>query len=105
MEVPRLTTGEYEDYVTSRCQPFTDLNYCIVALNGEAGEVAEWHKKYNLRGNILELTKDDLKEELGDVLFYLTRLASLEGWSLQDVMEANKAKLDDRVAKGFKQVG
>ena len=100
-----MTTTEYEQYVETRCKPFTDFNYCVVALNGEAGEVAEWHKKYNLRGNILDLSVEDLKEELGDVLFYLTRAASLKGWSLVDIMEGNKKKLDDRVNKGYKQVG
>lgn len=96
---------DYEAFVAEMCKPYTDLNYCVVALNGEAGEVAEWHKKYNMRGNPTgKLTKDDLLSELGDVLFYLTRLANLEGWSLSDLMASNKAKLDGRVAAGMRSV-
>lgn len=99
-----MTTEEYEKYVDSRCKPYCDLNYCVIALNGEAGEVAEWYKKAVLRGNTLGLTDRDLQEEFGDVLFYLTRLAALKGWTLSEVMEVNKFKLDGRVAKDFKQV-
>lgn len=100
-----MTNEEYRDYVNMRSQEFTDFNYCVVALNGEAGEVAEWHKKYNLRGNVLDLSREDLKEEMGDVLFYLVRMAHLQGWSLEDIMEGNQKKLDNRVALGYKQVG
>ena len=100
-----MTSEEYEAYVALRCKPYTDVNYCVIALNGEAGEVAEWYKKFILRGNTVgNLSVEDLKGELGDVLFYLTRLASLHGWSLNDVMEAKRAKLDQRVKEGMKQI-
>jgi NTP pyrophosphatase (non-canonical NTP hydrolase) len=79
---------------------YVDHNYCAVAINEEAGEIAGWHKKYHLRGNPTgKLGLDDLKSELGDVLFYLTAMSSLYGWTLEEVMEFNKVKLDDRVAR------
>ena len=100
-----MTISEYHNYVKLRSQPFVDLNYSIVALNGEAGEVAEWHKKYNLRGNPTgELTAGDLKSELGDVLFYLTSIASINGWTLSEIMETNKDKLDKRIEKKMRSV-
>ena len=100
-----MTTFEYETYVESRCQPYCDPAYTVIALNGEAGEVAEWFKKYVLRGNPTgKHTLEDLAGELGDVLFYLTRLANLYGWSLEEIMERNKAKLDNRVAKGMRSI-
>lgn len=92
-----MTTQEYEGHVFRHAKPDLDLNYAVVALNGEAGEVAEWHKKYNLRGNPTGLLSDqDLLLELGDVQYYLTRLAALKGWTLSDVMRANIDKLDER---------
>lgn len=100
-----MTAQEYEDYVESRCKPYCDAAYTVIALNGEAGEVAEWYKKFVLRENVAgNLKPEDLKGELGDVLFYLTRLGSLYGYSLEDIMEYNKAKLDDRVQKGMRQI-
>lgn len=101
-----MNTVDYQAWVQSRCKPFVDLNYAIIALNGEAGEVAEWHKKYNLRGNPTgELSDTDLKEELGDVQFYLARIASLKGWSLSDIMEGNVLKIETRVLEGMRSVG
>lgn len=92
-----MTRKEYERFVSERCHAYVDLNYCVIALNGEAGEVAEWHKKFNLRGNPGgKLSHQDLLREIGDVLFYLTRLAQVNGWSLSDVMDENQAKLLER---------
>jgi NTP pyrophosphatase (non-canonical NTP hydrolase) len=98
-------TSDYEHAVEQRCQGYVDQNYLVIALNEEAGEVAGWYKKFVLRENPTgKLTKDDLKGELGDVLFYLTRLADINGWSLLDVMEHNIEKLDKRRAEGMKQI-
>jgi phosphoribosyl-ATP pyrophosphohydrolase len=46
------------------------------------------------------LTDEDLLSEVGDVLYYLDRLAQIKGWTLEDVMIYNKKKLDAR--RGFK---
>lgn len=99
------TSGSYQNFVLERCQPYVDTNYCIIALNGEAGEVAEWYKKFILRGNPTGLlSKDDLKKELGDVLFYLVALAARNGWTLEEIMQANCDKLQDRINKNMRQI-
>lgn len=100
-----MKKSDYQEWVDKRCKGYTDISYSVIALNGEAGEVAEWYKKAVLRGNPTgELSDEDLKLELGDVLFYLTRIASLKGWSLNDVIEANIQKLEDRVAAGKRSI-
>lgn len=99
-----MTTTEYEDHVKSYIKPFCDLPYLALALNGEAGEVAEWVKKVVLRVNPQGLTDEDLLKELGDVQWYLTAIALNKGWTLEDVMTTNKKKLDARWAASFKQV-
>ena len=100
-----MTISEYETYVLKRCQPYTTPNYCVVAINEESGEIAGWWKKYELRGNPTgKLSEDDLKGELGDVLFYLTRMAYHYNWSLEDIMKHNKAKLDNRVDKNMRSI-
>lgn len=100
-----MKRSEYEAYVSERSADDLDLNYAVIAINGEAGEVAEWYKKFVLRKNRAQKhTLEDLKTELGDVLFYVTRAAQLNNWTLENLMETNKAKLDDRVAKKFRQV-
>lgn len=100
-----MTRSEYEQYVTGQCKEYVNEPYLVIAINEEAGEIAGWYKKAVLRGNPTgKYTPDDLKGEIGDVLFYLTRLAQLHGWSLDDVMEFNKAKLDNRTQKKMRMV-
>lgn len=62
---------------------------------GEAGEVAEKIKK-KLRGDRDIHFTEGLKKELGDVLFYVTKLAHLHGFSLADVAQGNVDKLVER---------
>lgn len=92
-----MNSINYQKFVNTSCKSYVNKNYLVVAINEEAGEIAGWHKKMVLKkGKNLKkgkLTKQDLKEEVGDVLFYLTRLAKLYGWSLEDVMQANVEKL------------
>ena len=71
--------------------------YPALGLAGEAGEVAEKVKKH-IRDGVLNV--DDLKKELGDVLWYLAAIASDLGLKLDDVAEANLQKLRSRKARG-----
>lgn len=99
-----MTTEQFEAHVSEKCNNYVDLNYSVIALNEEAGEVAGWYKKVVLRNNPKGLTDDDLIVELGDCLFYLTCIAKVKGWNLSEVMDRNKVKLDARVANNFKMV-
>ena len=95
-----MRSEEYEVYVAQQCKDYVTPTYCAVALNEDAGEVAGFWKKYHFRGNPNgKLFEIDLLYELGDVLFYLTRMANLHGWSVEDVMDANKAKLDAKAKR------
>jgi len=64
-----------------------------VGLGGEVGEVLELLKK-DVRDGKLDV--DDLALELGDVLYYLVKIADSHGLRLKDLMERNKAKLEHR---------
>jgi NTP pyrophosphatase (non-canonical NTP hydrolase) len=91
----KMKIRDYEKFVMERSKGYVDLNYCVIALNGEAGEVAEWYKKAVLREDAT-FTSQMLGEELGDVLFYLVKLANLKGWSLKDLIDMNVEKLSKR---------
>lgn len=76
--------------------------YPALGLSGEAGEVSEIVKK-SLRDSGGKLSVEDrtrLKKELGDVLWYLARLAADLGIALEDVASHNLDKLLDRKARG-----
>ena len=64
-----------------------------VGLAGEAGEVLELLKK-RIRDN--KLDKAELIKELGDVLYYWTMICNRFDLNVEDVMNTNVAKLEER---------
>ncbi len=72
--------------------------YPVLGLSGETGEVADKIKKVirDKNGVIDPATREDLKKELGDVLWYLAALCHELGLNLDDVAECNIKKLRDR---------
>ena len=72
--------------------------YPTLGLTGEAGEVAEKIKKV-LRDNngvIDDLRRQEIKKELGDVLWYLSQITTELDLSLDDVAVFNIEKLNSR---------
>jgi len=76
--------------------------YPTLGLVNEAGEVAGKIKKVfrDKGGEISEDTRQALKAELGDVLWYLAQVTTELGLSLGEVAEANIVKLFDRLERG-----
>jgi len=71
----------------------SELSYLALGLNGEAGEVADKIKKH-LRDGKLDI--GGIIYELGDVCWYIARLADSLGYSLEDILAINNAKLESR---------
>ncbi|WP_018465933.1 nucleoside triphosphate pyrophosphohydrolase family protein [Calidithermus timidus] len=76
--------------------------YPTLGLANEAGEVAGKVKKLfrDKGGQIGEADREALKQELGDVLWYLAQIATELGLSLQEIAEANLEKLKSRLERG-----
>ena len=70
-----------------------------LGLCGEAGETADIIKKHFFQGH--ELDKEELKKELGDVMWYLAILAFSAHIDLDDVARENIEKLKRRYPNGF----
>lgn len=90
-----LTLNEYQSQAgnTQGKEPPEER---VFGLLEEAGEVAGVFKRL-LRGDYPpEEAMVRLHRELGDVLWYLARIAADNSWTLQDVAESNLAKLKDR---------
>ena len=75
-----------------------DLNYSVLGLNGEAGEVADAVKKLNYHGH--SISQSGLIEELGDALWYIASIAHDLEVSLSDVANVNIRKLWSRYPEG-----
>ena len=76
--------------------------YPALGLANEAGEVTGKLKKVirDNNGEINEARRQDLSKELGDVLWYIAQLATELGIDLNDIAEANIAKLASRQERG-----
>ena len=79
--------------------------YPTLGLVGEAGEVAEKVKKVlrDKNGKFDKESKDAIKKELGDVLWYLANLCTEFEFSLNEVALLNLEKLKSRENRGIIQ--
>lgn len=93
------TFDEYQKFARSTAiyPPDAGVVYPTMGLASEAGEVAGKVKKYIRDGG--EFPVEDLKKELGDVLWYVAVLAAEFKINLSDVAEANVNKLMDRASR------
>lgn len=75
--------------------------YPTLGLVNEAGELAGKVKKIfrDKQGVISETDRDALKYELGDVLWYLTQIATELELSLDEIAQANIEKLASRLER------
>lgn len=88
---------KFDQYPTDPERRLVSLTLGIV---DESGEVAGKVKKY-LRGDTqLSQTKELLIAEIGDVLWYLSRLSSFLGITLEELATINYNKLEDRLNRG-----
>jgi NTP pyrophosphatase (non-canonical NTP hydrolase) len=76
------------------------LVYTIIALCGEAGELANKLKKYMRAGT--ERDPAVLMDELGDVLWYVQETAKVLGYTLEEVAQFNLDKLKARREQNVK---
>jgi NTP pyrophosphatase (non-canonical NTP hydrolase) len=76
---------------------YLGLSYTSNGL-GEVGEIQGKIKKIlrDQGGNVTEENKEDLKKELGDVLWYVAAMCSELGLSMDDVAKTNIDKLFSR---------
>ncbi|MBA2494798.1 MAG: nucleoside triphosphate pyrophosphohydrolase family protein [Acidobacteria bacterium] len=94
----------FEEYQTKAKQTalypnrLSNLEYPTLGLAGEAGEVANIVKKIqrDFGGKITDEIRAKLKDELGDVLWYISACADELGLTLTEIAEFNVEKLAKR---------
>ena len=95
---------KFEDYQSEASQTalyprrLENLEYPTLGLAGEAGEVANIVKKIQRDhcGVVTDDVRDKLKDELGDVLWYISACADELGLTLSEIAEFNVLKLAKR---------
>ena len=68
----------------------------LLGLAGEAGTLLSEYKKFLRDGEAHRLHKEHVAEELGDLLWYLSNVASKYGLDLDEIAEANLTKIHGR---------
>ena len=74
----------------------------ILGLVGEAGEIADVHKK--LWFHTHKDRREELILEVGDLLYYLTIFLHLNDIDVEECLEKNKQKLMKRYPEHFSEV-
>lgn len=116
-----MELNKYQERAMSTCMPSCEnISYMLLNLVGEVGEFASKVAKEIRKENMcigVNLTKrnehywfthdgdsyakeEELKKEAGDILWQLSGLCSVMGWSLEDVAQMNLDKLAARKKAG-----
>lgn len=106
----------YQKQAMTTCMPSSEnFSYMFLNLVGEVGEFASKVAKAIRKGNaeishsklsrigdtdMLAKQEDELKKEAGDILWQLSGLCTVMGWSLEEVAQMNLDKLAARKAVG-----
>lgn len=72
------------------------LSIVMLGLNGEVGSLSTEYKKKIRDGDNYALFRAKLIEELGDIIWYLTSIATIENIPLSEVIKYNLKKTQDR---------
>lgn len=75
--------------------------WAVTGMSGEAGEVADEIKKVIFHRKDMDIEK--LSEEIGDLLWYVAALCTRLGLDMNNVMDENIAKLNERYPDGYNQ--
>lgn len=95
-----LSFGDYQEEArkTAIYPENAKVTYPLLGLTGEVGEFANKYKKVIRDG--AEFTVEDAAAELGDILWYLSALATDLGIGLDYVANYNLEKLHSRQLRG-----
>ena len=84
----------------SQCEnPLIDSLHMILGMQTEVAEIADVYKKHIASRKELDLV--NIKEELGDTMFYIANMCNLHGWDLRDILQTNIDKLKTRYPDKF----
>ncbi len=72
------------------------ISISLLGLSGEVGELLTEYKKRMRDGDSYKVFKEKIIEEVGDILWYLSSIATYEGIELSEVMNKNLQKTTER---------
>lgn len=100
--IKSLTLNEYQAKASEVRLPSAGPQYALLGLSGEVGELHSVVAKAIRDGRKFDYDQN-VKKELGDVLWFVAAIAADHGFTLEDVAFANIHKLFNRKDRGTLQ--
>jgi NTP pyrophosphatase (non-canonical NTP hydrolase) len=99
IDIYQAKTAETDE--SQKCTSPSYLYY-VLGLCGESGEVAEKFKKLlrNKKGKLDDDFLEDITSELGDIMWYVSRLSFHLGLDMSEILDYNLEKLKSRKERG-----
>lgn len=89
-----VNVSEYQAE-TEKTAVYPSPFYPYFALVEEVGELYGKFARM-FRGDKEKFTEDQMKSEMGDIMWNIAQICELRGWSLEDIMRDNLNKLQAR---------
>lgn len=78
-----------------------DNIHMILGMQTESAELSDVFKKNLAYGK--EIDWVNIKEEIGDQMWYIANICNINNWNLEDILETNIKKLEARYPDKFNQ--
>ena len=101
--VQQLKSKDYDsiNYRMVNNSDIIDLQHSIDGMVTEVGEIADQLKRYKYYGTDIDYT--NLKEEFGDLMYYVMLGIQASGLSFEEVLQTNINKLSSRYGDKFSE--
>lgn len=107
-----MNSNDYKKWAISKDRSYEELSnrlkadnsqlrllHSVLGLSGETGELTDAVKKSIYYNKPLDVV--NVKEELGDILWYISLCLEHIGSSFEEIMQINHDKLEKRYPGGF----
>lgn len=98
-----MEINEYQNKAARTCVNLGDLLkdnvHMSLGMCTEASEIADVFKKqlaYKKEPDMI-----NVKEEIGDIMWYVVNMCNINGWDLRDILASNIKKLEARYPEKF----
>lgn len=100
LETPTISYAQFVSLLAKKLPSKTeDMLHAVVGVSGESGELLDAVKKTWIYNKSLD--RENVVEEIGDILFYLQHLQNILIITDEEIFEHNVSKLSVRYADGY----
>ncbi len=99
-ELSQRTNTEDKTEIQERLTKLNlDSLHALIGISTESGELLDAFKKHIFYGK--EIDQANIKEEIGDLMWYVALLCNANGFDFYKILETNIEKLKARYPEGF----